>query len=89
MFVEVFKEEVSLRTKALQDVEMHRVCVYVCIHLYMWLCTCVWCACEQCPVLVDARVSPTATTTTTTHVQEELTATVDEATDSFESELMK
>ena len=26
MFAEVFKEEVALRTKAVQDVEKHRVC---------------------------------------------------------------
>ena len=32
IFEEVFKEEVSLRTKAVHDVEMHRVCaVYECV----------------------------------------------------------
>lgn len=80
MFAEVFKEEVSLRTKAVQDVEKHRVCVVVCM----------WCVCVSlclCPVSSAGPLS--VPPPPPPHVQEELSATVDESTGLFESELTK
>ena len=52
IFEEVFKEEVSLRTKAVHDVEMHRVCaVCTCVYCVVRSCNGVWCeVCTVCAV---------------------------------------